>query len=189
MNNTTTWSFDRSDIFVTIGFSYEECNILQDKADDFIRAILNVSPSSVIELQERNKNSASSSAPLYIPGKRYHINLSESAKNTLISTVGLIADAYILHNLKLLDSSIYFSTIGIQNLITQTTKLTDRQRSILDTIYKLKRKKRSPLYCPTTKQIADQLGLTQGEIKDALIPIQGKVVQYEADKKTWNITL
>ena len=187
--NNTTWSFDRNDIFTSIGLNHEDSELLQEKADDFIQAILNISPPDTIEQLGDSKNSTSSSAPLYVPGKRYHVNLSETAKFTLMSAAGFVADAYILHNLRLLDTVVYFSTIGIQTLISQATKLTDDQITILDTICKLKRKKRSPLYNPTTKQIADQLGLTQSEIRDSLASIQGKVVQYEPKKKTWNIIL
>lgn len=187
--DTSGWSFGSTDIFTSIGFSSEDCKILNTKADDFIRAILKISPPNSIEQLDEAQTSASSSAPLYIPGKRYHLNLTATAKNTLTAATAFVANAYILHTLRLLDLAAFFSSTGIQALIAQITKLTDRQRLILDAICDLKRRNGSPLYWPTQEQVASKLHMTPTEIQNELTPIQGKVVQYDTENKTWRIIL
>lgn len=188
-SDSVSWSFDRTDVFASIGFNAQDCKILNTKADDFIRAILAISPPNNIEQLDESTTTVSSSAPLYIPGKRYHLNLSATAKNALTMAAAFVAQACILHTLRLWDLAAFLSGTGIQSLMTQITKLSERQRIILDTICKLKRKNGSPLYWPTTKQIADKLHLTTTQIQDELKPIQNKVVQYNIEKKTWHIIL
>lgn len=187
--DSVSWSFDPTDVFASIGLDAEDCKILNAKADDFIRAILEISPPNSIEQLDKANSTVSSSAPLYIPGKRYHLNLSAMAKNTLTMTVAFVANAYILHALRLLDLAAFLSSTGIQSLIAQVTKLSVRQRNILDAICDLKRKNGSPLYWPTTEQIADKLHMTATEIQDELIPIQDKVIRYDIENKTWRIIL
>ena len=188
-SDSVSWSFDRTDVFASIGFGAQDCKILNTKADDFIRAILEISPPNNIQQLDKAKATVSSSAPLYIPGKRYHLNISATAKNTLTMATAFVANAYILHTLRLLDLAAFLSSTGIQSLIVQVTKLSERQRIILDAICKLKRKNGSPLHWPTTEQIANNLHMTTTEIQDELIPIQDKVVQYNAENKTWRIIL
>lgn len=188
-SDNVSWSFDRTDVFASLGFGAQDCKILNTKADDFIRAILEISPPNTIEQLDKAKAAVSSSAPLYIPGKRYHLNLSATTKNTLIAATAFVAQACILHTLRLWDLTAVLSSTGIQSLMTQITKLSERQRIILDAICKLKRKNGSPLYWPTTEQIAHKLHMATTEIQDELKPIQDKVVQYNTENKTWRIIL
>ena len=88
-----------------------------------------------------------------------------------------------------MDLAAFLSSTGIQSLIAQATKLSERQRIILDAICKLKRKNGSSLYWPTTEQIADKLHMTTTDIQDEPIPIKDKVVQYNTENKTWRIIL
>jgi hypothetical protein len=92
-------------------------------------------------------------------------------------------------NAQVLDVAALFTRTGIQTLITQITKLSERQRIILDAICDLKRRKGSHLYWPTVEQVADKLHMPAADIQNELTPIQGKVVQYNAENPTWRITL
>ena len=97
MRVPATFSFDRDDLFKTLGFNARDRGILQRKSDDFVRAVLEVekSPEASKRPAER-EGVASASSPLYIPGVRYHLNLSQAAKTALLGSLGIIAKAYLL---------------------------------------------------------------------------------------------
>jgi hypothetical protein len=182
---TVTWSFDRDDIFSSMGFSTDDNNLLKAKAEDFIRALQEVAPNLSVDHYESRKPTASSSAPLIIPGTKYHINLTSSSRFVLIGAVKIVASAYLLHNLRLLDLSISLSGLAIATLLTQITNLTEQQRTIIQTIYDLKRTRNSRLYWPTTEQIAEKMEETSDNIRDELMPLLHRVVEYDNDKKQW----
>jgi hypothetical protein len=189
MRAQTTFSFDRDDLFTTLGFNARDRVILQRKSDDFVRAVLEVESPEASKRPAEREGVASSSSPLYIPGVRYHLNLSQAAKTALLGSLGIIAKAYLLQNAGSLEASVSLSSIAIAELIRQLTRLSNRQQRILDAIYELKRASPYPSYWPSTEEIAEKVDLPINDVDKELKPIVNKVVNYESDSKTWQIVL
>jgi hypothetical protein len=189
MTAETRFSFGRDDLFKKLGFNAHERRLLQGKSDDFVRAVLEVKLPEARERPAERDRAASTSSPLYIPGVRYHLNLSQAAKTALLGSLGIIAKAFLLQNSGLLEASVTLSSVAIAELIRQPTRLSNRQRRILDAIYELKRASPYPSYWPSTEQIAEKVDLLAEEVDKELKPILNKVVNYESESRTWEVNL
>jgi len=182
-----TWTFSDKDIFTSLGFDPSDLRVLDHKANDFIKAILELEPDWTSESSGGGKVSSSSTAPLLLPGTVYHLNLTATARLVLENSVRIVGLAFILQQVNLLTLSVSLSSAGIHGLIRQTTKLNDRQRSIIKTIYDLKRAKPFPPYWPTSEEIGESLQIDPAEVHAQLTLLTNKVVRFDADKKHWRV--
>ena len=187
MDETTTWSFDRNDLFQTLGFNAKDRKILSNQTDDFMRAIQELAPADTQISPDSSGQAASATSPLYISGTRYHINLTQTAKTALLSSLGIIAKAAILHNQMLLEFSVTLTSVVIAELCRRITRLSNRQRQILEGIFDLKKEVGLSGYWPTTDELSSKLSLPAEEIEKDLKPIIDKVVELDPDTKTWRV--
>jgi len=189
MDESTTWSIDRNDLFQSLGFNARERKLLANQADEFMRAILELSPTETPKSSDPVGQVASTGSPLYISGTRYHINLTQTAKTALLGSLGIIAKAAILNNLNLLEFSLTLTSAVIAELCRRITRLSNRQRNIVEGILDLKKSLGLPGYWPTTDELSNKLSLSSEEIEKDLKPITDKVVTLDPDSKTWRVLL
>lgn len=182
------WSFNKNDLFVQMNLSPEEKEVLEPETEFFIGALLERYQNCETEVFEKETDTLVANKALLLPGKRYHLNLSAVAKETLLNALGIIANAFILNNSKLLDLTVIISVGGVIQLLNKIEKLDENERKIVDAILQLKKSSKSRPYWPKAEEIADKLKVTPDEIKE-ILPILSKknIVQFESKGKKWRV--
>ena len=180
------FSFDRSNLITQIGYSAADSDLLSSHADDIIKSILNVFP-DIVAKEAPIPVKASTTAPLFTPGKTYHLNLSSASKQILIGGTRILVLACILNRLRVLDLTVAITDMALTKMHRTLTKLTAKQQSLIETIYQLKRENRSPSYWPSTVQISQKLLVSEHEVTSELMALDGKVVQLDKEKATWKV--
>jgi len=143
---------------------------------------------SEVEAEARHEQArASSSAPLFTPGKRYHLNLTVASKEILTGATRIVVLACILNKLRVLDLTVAITDMALTKMLRSLTKLNDKQRKMIEAIYQLKRVNRSPSYWPSTGEIARRLSVSDSEVTIELTPMDGKVVKLDKEKVTWRV--
>lgn len=183
-----TWSFDENNLFDQLGLSSDEKEFLKPTVDEFIEAIIDGCQECETEIVEQEAGSHLSNKGFLIPGKKYHINLSSSAKEILLNALGIIANAFLLNSLKLLELTVIVSVGGVITLLNRIVKLDEQERKIVDAILHLKKSSKLRLYWPNTQEIAERLKLSPDVIGDTLLMLaQKNILQFESKKKEWRI--
>jgi len=183
---TEVFSFDRDDLISQLGFSSEDSKLLSNHADDIIKAILAIEPE--VEAEDRHKQAkASATAPLFTPGKRYHLNLTTASNEILTGATRIVVLACILNKLRILDLTVAITDMALTRLLRSFTKLNERQRKMIEAIYQLKRVNRSPAYWPSTGEIASRLSVSESEVTVELTSLDGKVAKLDKENGTWRV--
>ena len=182
-----TWTFTVDDYFPSVGLDSTTSAELQSRADLFVEATLRLSPEWDIHRASSGPTQTYASAPLHIPGTRYHISLTKALKTAWHTAMRVAALAVLLHQKGLLDLSINISVNALASLFAQITALTPEQRIVVDGIVSLKKASGSPVYWPTKDELATQTGFPAAEISDLLASLSGKVVEYVPHCEGWRV--
>jgi hypothetical protein len=186
--NKNAWSFDENNLFDQLGLSSEEKEFLKPSVDEFIEAIIDSYKDFEIEIIEQEADSHLTNKGLLISGKRYHINLSTSTKDILLNALGIIANAFLLNSLKLLDLAAIITVGGVIILLNRIVKLDEQERKIVNAILHLKKSSKSRSYWPNTQEIAERLKSSPDVIDVTLLMLtQKNILQFESKKKEWRI--
>jgi len=181
------WTLDASTLLNELDLSPDEKRVAKAKAGDLLDAIAHSGSDLRRETVGGPTDTMSAGAPLYIPGVKLHLNLTQAAKTALVGAVTLLVKGMVMSKEGLVELSQPLTATALGALFDQFTKLTDGQRDILDAICRLKRQKKLPGYAPTTKEIATALKLRPPAVERELKPVIGKAVSFDPKAKTWKI--
>ena len=182
-----TWTLDASTLLNELDLTPDEKRVAKAKAGDILDAIARSEPASRRETVGGPAGTMSAGAPLYIPGMKLHLNVTEAAKTALVGAVSLLVKGVVMSKEGLVELSQPLTATALSALFSQFTKLTDGQRDALDAICQLKRGRKLPGYAPTTKEIADVMKVRPTAVEKELKPVIGKAVAFDPKAKTWTI--
>lgn len=131
------WVINIDNVFETFGFTPAEQDALRPKARLFVEAVADVLVAR--DVIDEGSRAASSTAPLFIPGKAYHINVSKALKDAVADAFRTVEIAVILHNLRIVDLTTTITVRGIVGLALQLTHLAADQRRVIEKILRLKK--------------------------------------------------
>lgn len=181
------WTFTRDSFFSSVGLAPAASEHLRQRADIFVDAVLRLTPDHKAEVPVDVHGSALASAPLFVPGTRYHISLSKSAKSSWEAAVRILATAVLLDQHKVLDLSVNISVNALSVLLSQITSLTPEQQVVASGLLALKEASESPLYWPTTDELVKHTGLSADEVSRLLLSMSSKVVEYVPHCDGWRV--
>jgi hypothetical protein len=182
-----TWMLDAATLLDELDLTPGEKRVAKVKAGDILDAIARSDPGSRRESVGGPAATMSAGAPLYIPGVKLHLNVTQAAKNAVVGAVSLLVKGIVMSKEGLVELSQPLTATALGALFAQFTKLTDGQRDAMDAICRLKRERKLPGYAPTTKEIAEALKVRPAAVEKELKPLIGKAVAHDPKAKTWKI--
>lgn len=183
---TQTIVLDRESLLTELKLDAADRQVFGDGIEDLLGAMAKVVPPERVEV-EAVKSAASTSAHLLIAGKKYHLNVTESFKTILMGALTIVAKGMILDKSKLIEAGISSGAQGLITILGSLTRLTDRQQMAVGALCDIIREKKLPNYHPSTKEIAKRLKWKAGELEETLLPINGRVVELDAQTKAWRL--
>lgn len=182
-----TWTFTADNFFSSVGLDAATASELHSRTDIFVDAALRLAPDWDIQQPSADVAPTYASAPLHIPGTRYHVSLTKAVKSAWHTAIRVAALAVLLHHKGLADLSINISVNALASLLAQITALTPEQRIMLDGIVSLKKISGSPMYWPTKDELATHTGFPITQVSNLLASLSSKAVEYVPHCDGWRV--
>jgi hypothetical protein len=170
-------------LFLKTGFDENEVKLLIPFYEDCFKAIGAIYKTGYYI--ENNKELSIASQDLFVHKKKYHINLFSINKSTFWSIIEIVGLSIILYSFEVVSIIGGVSASVITGIITNISKLNEKQIELIRMILILKKENPYPDYNPTSINLSEASGYDIHEIFKTLNPLIGKVVKYKNDK--WSI--
>lgn len=184
-DDLVVFSVTSASLFESAGMSKADSAMVADCADIVMRAVLQES----IEVNTDSGDSPTTrlSAPLLIPGTRYHISLKKASAAAFWQAVRIVAGALLLQRLQLLELSVTFSVASMASILEQVKQLSEVEQRVVEAILSAKHEYGSLMYWPTAQEIAERSGLPEADTLQALTALSATVVEYNSDHGGWKL--
>lgn len=180
------WTVDEDSVIGELELDPGDVQLLREKTGSIVEAVLSLARMSPVA-EPKAKRRAAAVAPLFVPGSKYHLNVSRLMKSLAIGSIRVVAQAYILQRLHLCDFVVTFAGMGLVELVQRVSQLDGDQRALMEALYRTKRSSGVPAYWPSTDEVAAEAGVSPVDVRKALTPLVGRVLAFQPETDSWRI--